>query len=196
MNFDIRREDYSTYDIGFSTKPMENLISAITSHRLSPLFFPEGVPTTAEIYIRKMGKKEFWLIGNGVWSQLNPKSGDAKLTFKPDIYNYEIGVKWGDFNPTEVINRFADAVDNSEQIIADFARRFHDVCKLKKNREKHSCDFDIDFDITNLNAIRCDIDNGAAMAGTSFVCSLDELPHKDAQEVFDAIDYAYTDEEL
>jgi hypothetical protein len=143
-----------------------------------------------------MNKKGFWLIGNGVWVMLNQKSGDAKIAFYPDFYNYEIKVKWEDFNSAEILNKFADAVDRSEQVIANFACRFYDVCKLKKNMEQHSCDFDIDFDITNLDAIRCDIDNGAAMAGTSFVCSLDELPTKDAQVVFDAITYAYEDEEL
>lgn len=196
MDFKIRREDYSTYDLGFSTKPIEDLINIIASHRLSKLFFPDGAPAETGIYIRKMGKKEFWLIGKGVWVMLNPKSRDAKIEFNPDIYNYEINVKWEDFNPAEVLDRFADAVDLSEQNIADFACRFYDVCKLKKNREQHSCDFDIDFDITNLNAIRCDIDNGAACAGTSFVCALDELPYQDAQSVFDAISYAYDDEEL
>ncbi len=196
MNFDIRREDHSHYDLGFSTKPMEDLTNVIASHRLSNLFFHDGIPAVTGIYIRKMGKKEFWLIGSNVWVQLNPKSGNAKVTFHPDIYNYEINVKWEDFNPAEVIDRFADAVDRSEQVITDFACRFYDVCKLKKNREQHSCDFDIDFDITNLDAIRCDIDNGAAMAGTSFVCSLDELRTKDAQEVFNTISYAYDDEEL
>jgi hypothetical protein len=196
MNFKIRREDHSTYELGFSTKPMEDLMNVIASHRLSNLFFSEGIPAATEIYIRHMGKKEFWLIGNGVWVMMNPKSGDAKITFYPDFYNYEIKVKWEDFNSAEILNKFADAVDRSEQVIADFACRFYDVCKLQKNREQYSCDFDIDFDITNLDAIRCDIDNGAGCACTSFVCSLDELRTKDAQSVFDTITYAYEDEDL
>jgi hypothetical protein len=196
MKFDIRREDYSTYDLGFSTKPMENLMNTIASHRLSKLFSPNGISETAEIYIRKIGKKEFWLIGSGVWAQLNQKNENAKITFEPDIYRYEVNVQWNDFNPTEIIDQFADAFDRSEQVIADFACRFYDLCNLKKNREQYACDFDIEFDLTNLDAIRCNIENGAAMASTSFVCSLDELRTKDAQEVFDAISYAYTDEEL
>lgn len=196
MDFKIRREDYNTYDLGFSTKPMENLINAITAHRLSKLFFSDGIPATTEIYIRKIGKKEFWIIGSGVWVQLNQKNEDAKITFEPDIYRYEVNVKWENFNPAEIIAQFADAVDKSEQVVADFAYRFYDVCKLKKNQEQYTCDFDIEFNITNLDAIRCDIENGAAYAGTSFVCSLDELRTKDAQKVFDDISYAYTDEEL
>lgn len=92
MNFEIRREDHSTCDLGFSTKPLENLINTIASHRISNLFFPKGIPAVTGIYIRKMGKKEFWLIGSGVWIMLNPKNGDAKITFYPDIYNYEIEV--------------------------------------------------------------------------------------------------------
>ena len=196
MNFNIRREDHSTYDLGFSTKPMENLMNVITSHRLSNLFFPDGIPETTEIYIRKIGKKEFWIIGSGVWVQLNQKNEDAKITFEPDIYRYEINVQWEDFNPAEILDQLADAVDRSEQVIADFACRFYDVCKLKKNQEQYTCDFDIEFNITNLDAIRCDIENGAAYAGTFFVCSLDELRTKDAQKVFDDIAYAYTDEEL
>ena len=196
MDFKIQREDYSTYDLGFSTEPMENLMNVIVSHRLSNLFFPDGIPATTGIYIRKMGKKKFWIIGSGVWTQLNPKSGEAKIKFYPDIYNYEIDVKWEDFNPAEVIDRFADAVDLSKQNVTDFACRFYDVCKLKKNREKFAIDFDIDFDITNLNAIQCHLENGPAWATTSFVCALDELPTKDAQEVFDTIYYVYDDEEL
>lgn len=93
MDFKIRRENNSTYDLGFSTKPMENLISAIASHRLSNMFFANDIPTATEIYIRRMGKKEFWLISNDVWAFVNPKHGDAKITFHPDVYRYEISVK-------------------------------------------------------------------------------------------------------
>ena len=196
MNFKIRREDYSTCDLGFSTKPLEDLINVIASHRLSKLFFPHGVPAETEIYIRHMYKKKYWLIGNGVWVMLNTKSGDAKIEFYPDIYNYEIDVKWEDFNATEVLDKFADAIDCAEQVVTDFACRFYDVCGLKKNRKQHPYDFDIKFYITNLDKIQCDIENGAAMAGTSFVCSLDKLSNKDAQEVFDTIACAYEGEEL
>ena len=196
MDFKIRREDHSTYDLGFSTKPMEDLMNVIAYHRLSNLFFPDGIPETAEIYIRKIGKNEFWLIGSGVWIQLNQKNEDAKIAFRSDIYRYEVNVQWDNFNPAEIIDQFADAVDKSEQIVADFACSFYDVCKLKKNREQYSCDFDIEFDITNMDSIRCNIENGAAMASTSFVCSLDELRTKGAQQVFDDISYAYTYEEL
>lgn len=196
MNFEIRREDHSNYALGFSTKTMEDLMNVIASHRLSKLFFPEGVPEPTELYIRKIGKKEFWIIGSGVWVQLNQKNEDAKITFEPDIYRYAINVQWDNFNPTAIVDQFADAFDKSEQVISDFTCRFYDVCKLKKNREQYACDFDIEFDITNLDAIRCNIENGAAMASTSFVCSLDELRTKDAQEIFDTIVYAYTEEEL
>jgi hypothetical protein len=196
MDFKIRREDYSTYDLGFSTKPLEDLIDVIASHRLSKLFFPDGVPAATEIYIRRLHKKDFWLLGNGVWAMLNPKNGDAKIEFHPDIYKYEIDVKWEDFNSTEVLDKFAEAIDCAEQVVVDFACRFYDLCKLKENREWFSCDFDIDFYITNLDAIRCDIGNDAAYAGTSFVCSLDELRTKDAQSVFDTIACAYEGEEL
>jgi hypothetical protein len=196
MNFNIRREDYNTYDLGFSTKPLEDLINVIASHRLSKLFFPDGVPAETEIYIRRLSKKKFWLLGNGVWAMLNPQNGDVEIEFHPDIYKYEIDVKWEDFNPTEVLDKFAEAIDCAEQVVVDFACRFYDVCALKENKEWFSCDFDIDFYITNPDAIRCDIGNDAAYAGTSFVCSLDELRTKDAQKVFDAISYAYTYEEL
>lgn len=196
MDFNIRREDNSTYDLGFTIKPMEVLMNTVASHRLSNLFFSDGIPQSTDIYIRKIGKKEFWLIGRGVWVQLNLKSEYAKVTFTPDIYRYEINVKWENFNSTEVIDGFASAIESSEQLIAEFACRFYDVCKLKKNQKRYSCDFNIIFDITNLDAIQCDIENGVAMASTSFTCALDELSGKDAQKVFDTIAYAYTDEEL
>lgn len=196
MDFKIRRENNSTYDLGFSTKPMENLMNIIASHRLSNLFFGKDIPKGTEIYIRRMGKKEFWLISNNVWVSLNPKHGDVKITFHPDVYRYEISVKWEDFNPAEVIDKFADAVDCVEQIVTDFTCRFYDACNLKKNKEQFSFEFDIEFDITNLDKIRCDIENGCAMAGASFECSLDDLKTKNAQEVFDSISYVYEDDEL
>lgn len=70
------------------------------------------------------------------------------------------------------------------------------MCKLKKNKKKFSFDFDIEFNITNLDKISCDIENECAMAGVSFECSLDDLKTKNAQEVFDSISCAYEDDEL
>lgn len=183
-------------ELGDFSKPMESLVEAIAIHHLSVLFYPNGAPKVVKILIDHMRKKKFWLWGDKVFVELNMKTGDAKITFHPDIYRYEINVKWNDFDPAEILNKFTNAVDRSEQVVSDFACRFYDVCKLEKNREKHSCDFDIEFDITNLDAIRCNIENGAAMAGTSFTCTIDELSTKDAQEVFDTIEYAYEDDEL
>lgn len=195
MNFKILDGNGFTIPVTSSAQLMVDLVSAIASHRLCNLFFPNGVPNMAKIHVSRHGK-DIWISSNRAVIEQNQKTGDVKIIFYPDIYRYELKMKRDDINLVAALDRFADTLDKTEHVVVDFACRFVDVCSLKKNKEIFSIDFDIVFDISDPEMIRCNIENGCAMAGTSFECSLNDLKTKDAQEVFDTIDYAYEDDEL
>ena len=109
MDFEVNYSDMSKKTREFSTKPMEDLINAIASHRLSSLFFPAGIPAKSLISVTRHGNN-FSIFGHRVKVELNKISGMAKIILYVDTYCYEVDVVWDEFDPVEILDQLAEVL--------------------------------------------------------------------------------------